>query len=300
MTNLKFIKTLTAGVVLSLALYPQAFAASSGDNCGTNCSWTLDDDGLLNMFPTDSTKPASMNNLSNGTPWVDKASVKYVNMAYGFTSIPDNAFHTCKNLTGINIPDSVTSLGVYAFERTNIKNLTIPTSVTFVSRNIFMFALSTETTTVSAENVDRINFAPHHDHDPVSFGTVICQGCTPEQAQSLENRLNLVDATHSSTQIRETDSQGNIVIKDIYGAYIGGFDKEGNRIDFDSNGNVIARYDENNNIISSYLYNSDGSIEIYDANGKLTGLKNARSITPAQAAALVKKGNHNRVTLTFK
>ena len=45
---------------------------------------------------------------------------------------------------------------------------------------------------------------------------------------------------------------------------------------------------------------SDGSVYVRDGNGKLTGAKKTSPFTPAEAAALVKNGNNNTVTLTFK
>ena len=54
------------------------------------------------------------------------------------TSIGGFAFEDCKNLTSITIPDSVTSIGDYAFNGCeNLKSITIPDSVTSIEFSAF-------------------------------------------------------------------------------------------------------------------------------------------------------------------
>ena len=69
---------------------------------------------------------------------------------------------------------------------------------------------------------------------------------------------------------------------------------------YNSTGDKGVKYAANGDLLAQYIKGADGSTSIYDANGKLTGLKNAKSITPAQAAALIRKGNNNTVKLIFK
>jgi len=78
------------------------------------------------------------------TNWFDtnynKEKTKYVNLDLSgskITSIPDSAFSICGNLTGITIPNSVTSIGDSAFSGTGISGITIPDSVISIGTNAF-------------------------------------------------------------------------------------------------------------------------------------------------------------------
>ena len=62
---------------------------------------------------------------------VKDESIKSVVIPKGVTSIGNNAFLSCKNLTSITIPDSVTSIEGYAFSRcTSLTSITIPAKFT--------------------------------------------------------------------------------------------------------------------------------------------------------------------------
>jgi hypothetical protein len=54
------------------------------------------------------------------------------------TTIADDAFKGCKDLTAVTIPNSVTSIGSRAFFGTGIKSLVIPDSVTYMGYNAFV------------------------------------------------------------------------------------------------------------------------------------------------------------------
>ncbi len=43
------------------------------------------------------------------------ATIKYEDVTYSVTTIGDNTFKNCSNLTSVTIPNSVTAIGEYAF-----------------------------------------------------------------------------------------------------------------------------------------------------------------------------------------
>lgn len=53
------------------------------------------------------------------------------------TAIGDDAFTVCPNLTGLIIPDSVTSIGMAAFVSSGLTNIAIPSSVTNIGNYAF-------------------------------------------------------------------------------------------------------------------------------------------------------------------
>ena len=66
------------------------------------------------------------------------SSVTYNGKTYSVTSIGNNAFRYCRNLTSITIPNSVTSIEGYAFcTCTSLTSITIPESVTSIGNNAF-------------------------------------------------------------------------------------------------------------------------------------------------------------------
>lgn len=69
------------------------------------------------------------------------------------TSLGENALANCENLTGIVIPDSVTTMKNYALKNTGITELTIPASVTTLEDNaaVLMQNLITLTVNCSGE-----------------------------------------------------------------------------------------------------------------------------------------------------
>ena len=65
-------------------------------------------------------------------------SVTYSGNTYSVTSIGENAFHGCWNLTSVELPNSVTSIGEHAFERcSSLTSVEIPNSVTSIGNEAF-------------------------------------------------------------------------------------------------------------------------------------------------------------------
>lgn len=78
---------------------------------------------------------------------------------YSVTMIPKAAFIGCKKLTGITIPDGVTSIGGWAFNRClRLKNVNIPSQITTIDSVVFCCCWELEEITIP-NSVTEIEFA---------------------------------------------------------------------------------------------------------------------------------------------
>ena len=135
----------------SFALAPKAAAATVVDSgeCGDdgdNVTWTLDSDGLLTISGTGKMKDYTFNISS---PW-EKTKVNSVVILDGVASIGNYAFfYNCSGLISITIPNSVTSIGEYAFSYcTGLTSITIPDSVTSIGNYAFSWCSSLTSITI--------------------------------------------------------------------------------------------------------------------------------------------------------
>ena len=124
--KLWIILALTA--LIGLLWYGTALADESG-SCGENLTWTLTDGGTLTI--SGSGAMTDYSDISE-VPWyASRASVKFLSIGSGVTSIGKYAFYGCTSLTEVTLPDSVTVIGNYAFYGcTGLTSVTIPNSVT--------------------------------------------------------------------------------------------------------------------------------------------------------------------------
>ena len=65
-------------------------------------------------------------------------SITYENITYNVTSISDNAFDTCRDITSITMPNGITTIGERAFARcSGLTSITIPNSVKTIGLSAF-------------------------------------------------------------------------------------------------------------------------------------------------------------------
>ena len=297
MNSLNLLKTV---VVFSLAFYSQSFACADGEiigvktgkcikasgNCGTGCSYTLDEQGNLNITG-DGTGIIGPSAFS-GNKDIKNVNISGIKSANGYPTTfygagagggkitinePMELFDAWEgNFSTIEINSSKFVPNYRAFYSNAIQNIIISDNII---KNFGSLAFTDSGGGGAAFNVD-----------------IQCKG-------NVEKCATIV----APAKAKLIKNGGTLDID-----YWEGYDENGNWNEwsdkgltvYDKNKKPLAFFGFDRKLISSYFYNPDGSIEIYDANGKLTGLKNAREITPAQAAELVKPGKNNTVTLTFK
>ncbi|MBR4287427.1 MAG: leucine-rich repeat protein [Clostridia bacterium] len=115
----------------------KAEAASSG-YCGSNLTWTLDDEGTLTISGTgDMYGYDSMDDC--GAPW-EYSDVYNVVVSEGVTSIGEFAFYDCTTLSSVIVSDTVTAIGLYAFKNCeNLTSINLPDSVKYIGVGAFDF-----------------------------------------------------------------------------------------------------------------------------------------------------------------
>ena len=135
-----------AAVIALLLTVPDAFAADTSGKCGDNVSWELDDKGTLTV----SGEGAMTDYVSEGEPVSPFTglgdAVKAVKIEPGVTSVGDNAFYECYNVTGVTLPEGLTRIGESAFYYCReLTEIMVPDSVTEIGRRAFRGCTALET-----------------------------------------------------------------------------------------------------------------------------------------------------------
>ena len=102
--------------------------------CGENITFALNESGLLKI-----TGYGKMYDWKQAydSPWYNSERIRAVEIANGITTIGENAFSNCFNLSSVVLPDTLTDIGDYAFMATSITTLSIPHTVKTIGKGAF-------------------------------------------------------------------------------------------------------------------------------------------------------------------
>ncbi|MBQ3055260.1 MAG: leucine-rich repeat domain-containing protein [Oscillospiraceae bacterium] len=117
-------------LVLLVSMFPAmtASAVTTG-SCGTNATYTIDDNGVLTISGTGTINDSAFNS---------NTSLKGVVIGEGITSIGSKAFYRCTGVKFVTFPSTLEGIGASAFEFCNgLRALSIPSSVKSIGSKAF-------------------------------------------------------------------------------------------------------------------------------------------------------------------
>ena len=149
----KYILILICSMILSLNAYaecPEGILAC-GDDCGTDCSWSIANDGTLSVWGNGEQNSGQIGtfekikegNKTIGTtaPWGTYiSSINNVEIEEGITNLGSDAFGYIQSQNPIEIPSTVQSVSDNAFYRVRASEVIIPESVDTINFQAFAWS----------------------------------------------------------------------------------------------------------------------------------------------------------------
>jgi hypothetical protein len=124
---------------------------------------------------------------------------KYVSFDFSGSTITSiGGFSDCTNLTGITIPNSVTSIGQYAFSGTSLTSVVIPDSVTNIGYGAFKDCSSLTSVTLPA-NANFTSIAQYAFSGTSLTSITIPKNVTEIVTHAFNNCTSLVSVTFQGT-----------------------------------------------------------------------------------------------------
>lgn len=146
--------------LMLLSLFPSAAFATgdsgaSGNRCGENVTWTLEN-GLLTISGTGAMYDYANNaELSEEplAPWTaQRNNIESVVIQSGVTSVGARAFYDCESVKSVEIPSGMLSIGQNAFSYcVSLKSVTLPDSVSSMGSGLFYGCSALENVTISSQ-----------------------------------------------------------------------------------------------------------------------------------------------------
>ncbi len=308
MKKINSIKIFYNGLVLVVMFLSKAFAGiatpcgqENGDtdsncwSCGSDC--TARYDSASNTLTFSGTKTEEIGHYGSQSPWLTDMPTRNLSkivFAEGIESIA-GCFSGYVGLSAqeVLLPSTLKDISGGVFYRLSTPNLVIPETVEKITGNIFY---DTRVQRVVIPENTRVYYPWLQGDVELGWSSSGTLYCTSSKCGS-----NALIYEKDGDNYVVYDKDGNIT--QIFASFedfaANGDVISGSYTKKDENGKIVATYDGNGRILSKYLYDTDGSISIYDANGKLIGLQGKRILTVDEASALV-KDNKNTFTLRYR
>ena len=144
----KILYFVLSALMLILALSVSIFSASAletSGQCGDSVYWEFDTScGELTIYGD-----GCMYDWSD-SPFANQSDIYSVVIEDGITNISDMTFYECCNLTSVEIPDTVTDIGEFAFSQSGLTAIVLPDSVTNIEQGAFEFCYDLNSITLSS------------------------------------------------------------------------------------------------------------------------------------------------------
>ena len=110
---------------------------SVGGSCGDSLNWELQEGGILYIWGEGDMERF---NDPEETPWQPYREIIYgLIVEEGVTSISDEAFEYCGVMTSVSLPDTLTSIGRYAFAYTGLTSVEWPATMPVIAEGVFAY-----------------------------------------------------------------------------------------------------------------------------------------------------------------
>jgi hypothetical protein len=256
-----------------------AEVVASGDNCAANdgssiCHWEIDSSGKLSITGSGAIKDFFNWNLKeNQVPWKQYSEdIKSLDVQ-GISKIAEYNF-TLPNLEDVNIGNSVKIIGMGAFEGiTNLKTVSVGDALEEIGLYAFHHTGLSYIQIPDTIKEVRINSLSPYDNDKLK---IVCRGDINKCKNALKN-YEAEDYWASGTY------------------------------PFDLMKNIVSATYENCNTVN-YFWNGASCVREPDVSKRkccttckdMGGWCNRIRYTPAEAAEVLRDGNTNEVTITFR
>ncbi len=159
---------------------PEVICAGKSGTTGSNATWRFN--GVTGEFTVSGTGTMTYYTTSNPAPWTDfRDEIVTVTIEEGVKNVSSQSFYRCTSLKNVNLPDTVTTIGGCAFEKTSIESIVIPDSVTHIDNAAFRGCKLLENVKLSA-NLRTIELFAFDDCEsltsltiPASVTSIVCR-----------------------------------------------------------------------------------------------------------------------------